>query len=227
MADKDTADVSSTSAREAAAKLDFPSLGRMAAPLVVSALIERTHGLKRLYLVVGRPGGGKSTLLRKLRETDPSCVHVDTDRFLDDTKPRLRELFGTDDLVGVANTRGEELKAAVSGIWMARCAETIRTAPGGCTLFLEVPYALSPDMALYRLLGGRVIHVGCSTAEHVRRIQGRGTPQHLEFLDRIPDWDGAVRVAEANKLSLTRVRTDGDASALEAAVAKLRSDLEA
>lgn len=225
MADDGLRDISSTAAREAAARLDFQALGRMLAPLAVSALLERTFGLANLFLVTGRPGGGKSTLLKRLAETEPGCVHVDTDRFLDDTKPMLRAKFGTDDLAAVAIARGEELKAEVGALWLARAADAVRNAPKGSDLFLEVPYALSADMGLYRLLGGKIVHVGCETSEHARRIRERGTPQHLPFIDRIPDWEGAARIAGEQRLSLLRVVTDGDERRLDASVAELLRDI--
>jgi pantetheine-phosphate adenylyltransferase len=229
MADRDLSRTSSSEARRLmneGAPGELDQIGRHVAPLVVTAMLEKGHMLRNAILVVGRPGGGKSTVCREAAKLDPSIVHIDTDRFLDDTKEMLRAHFKVADLATLALTRGDELKEMVGKIWMERLWKALCALPLNAHALIEVPYAMKPGMDLYRTLGGKVLYVGCTDeAEHARRIEGRGTPQHVQLIKSIPDWDQSLAIANERRLSIRRCLTDGPDSDPATLARGLRAEL--
>lgn len=99
LADGQFADVSSSAARRAAEELDFEKLKDLAAPLVVSALLEKTLKITNLFLVVGPPGSGKSTILKMLSRNNPAVVAINTDEFSHQLKSTVERIFGEKDLI--------------------------------------------------------------------------------------------------------------------------------
>jgi pantetheine-phosphate adenylyltransferase len=68
LSDDEHKKISSTKARMAAQNLRLEELSAYVSPLVISALLEKTLDMKNIFMVVGRPGSGKSTFLRMLAE---------------------------------------------------------------------------------------------------------------------------------------------------------------
>lgn len=203
------AKTSSTHARELAEALELQQLPEHVSPLAISALLEKALGLNHLFMVVGRPGSGKSTFLKLLAEANERNVHINTDNFNQELRPYLRQHFGTDDLIKVALERPAELRQAVGGPWVELLKQALRTAPQQANVFLEIPYGLQPDKSLFRLVGGKVAYVGCEQAEtNHARVLGRGTPELSTFVEAIPDWQQTLDIGKAHRLQLTRISTD-------------------
>jgi len=212
--------ISSSMARDAASRLDFEELAGYVSPLVVSKLLERVLGIHRLFIVVGRPGCGKSTFLRALVEKSRNNVWVNTDDFNHRLRPLLVSAFGQSDLVEIALTREEELKKVIAKSWMGLLAESLRSQPKGSNVFVEVPFGMQLDKMMFRFLGGQIIHVGCDKKESTSRVVARGTPQHLAFMDRIPDLAKTKEMAKEYRLSVFSIVTNGSLAALNDRVDK-------
>ena len=225
--DEAVRDVSSTRTRQAARNLDWDGIGRCVAPLAASALLEKTLGLTNLCLVVGPPGGGKSTFMRRLAALDPANVHVDTDRFLDELKPEIFRRFAGEDHCRVALDREAELLAFVAPLWLAKLRAAVAAAPAGANLFIEAAYALQADKELFRKVGGKIVYVDCGgKGENCRRIRGRGTPQHLPFVERIPGWERTREIAAEHRLLVERVDTSGGEAGLDRLAAEFHARLK-
>lgn len=204
--------VSSSAARQAAEELDWQTLAKNCSPLAVSALLEKVHGFEHLFLVVGRPGSGKSTFVKSLVESDERNIRIDTDDFNHRLRPELERLFGTSDLATIALHDEESLKAAIAKPWFAMLTEAVKSVPAESRVFVEVPYGLQADKQMFRYLGGKVIYVGCDEKENYERVAARGTIQLQEFVKRIPGWEETLAIAEENRLFLCRIKTDGEIS---------------
>lgn len=217
---------SSTKVRELASNLELRALAEHVAPLVISALLEKVLELKNVFMVVGRPGSGKSTFLRMLAGLSTENIHVNTDEYGEKLKPLLRECFGEDDLIRLALEEPEKLRDAIGGAWVEMLKESLRQTPKGSNLFLEIPYGLQPDKSLFRLVGGKVIYVGCdSTEENHRRVLARGTPELAAFIEPIPGWQDTLEICIKHRLQITRVTTDYGLDEQAAIARKLNQDI--
>lgn len=225
--DQEFADVSSSKVRAAAGKLQFEQLGRMVAPLVTSALLEKVLKLKNLFLVVGRPGSGKSTFLKMLQRQNPFNIHVNTDDFNDGFKPLLKEHFQTDDLQQLALERDEEVKALLKRPWLEKLHQELVKLPEQSNVFVEIAYGLQSNKHSYRYVGGKVLYFGCdSEQQNFMRVSQRGNPEHLPFIKLIPDWEQSQKVAEENNLKLWSINTDGSLEQLAETARRFNQVLE-
>ena len=59
-------DISSSKARKSAETLNLNDLSKCVSPLVMTAMLKKVLKIKDIYLFVGPPGGGKSTILKEL-----------------------------------------------------------------------------------------------------------------------------------------------------------------
>jgi len=207
--DCDLNTISSSAARQKAQELDLESLSKIVAPLVVTKLLEKALGLKNLFLVVGKPGSGKSTFLNFAIENSSDLFHINTDGFNQQLKPLLHKTFPGQDLTEVAKNDLESLKKAIGKEWLALLQESLRQLNhcGKKHVFVEVPYALAPEYKLYRLLGGKIIYFGCEETDNKQRVLGRRTPEHLDFIQIIPGKEVSTEIASTEKLQISFIDT--------------------
>lgn len=227
--EKEFGGVSSSAARTAAEKLDLSSLSRLVAPLVVSALLERVLKIKNIWLVVGLPGSGKSTMLKRLSELDRKNRHINTDEFNHALRPYLKKIFGEEDLFSLALKNEEKLQAAIKDKWLKMLISALKKAEGKNNVFVEAAYGLKTDKRLYRFVGGKVLFVGCpSISENFCRLSNRGTPHLSPFLKSIPGWEKSVKIAKRENLRLVRIESGKTLEELESNVQKFskKSNLE-
>jgi len=219
-------DISSSKARAAAEKIDFEEMSRCVSPLVVTSLLERTLGIKNLFMVVGRPGSGKSTFLRSLTELDPTNVWVNTDDFSHQLKHLLVEKFGENDLVKLALEKEAELLEAISNPWKNLLRDSLKKLPKGCNAFVEVPFGMQLSKRMFRFLGGKVLCLSCGRKLAERRIEERGTPHVKPFLESIPNLAETKRMVKQHKLLLCSVQTNFSLSSTRKTARKFNSWLK-
>jgi pantetheine-phosphate adenylyltransferase len=225
--DQEFADVSSSKVRVAASKLQLEELGRMVSPLVISSLLKKVLDQKNIFLVVGRPGGGKSTFLKILNQKNPRNIHLNTDDFLAELKPLLRAHFQTDDLVTLALERDEEVKQVLKKPWLEKLQQALVQMPPDSNVFVEIPYGLQENKHSYRFIGGKVLYIGCKNQkQNQARVLKRGTPEHQPFINLIPDWEESQNVAKKNNLELWLINTDGSLEQLAETACRFNQVLE-
>jgi len=208
--------VSSSRVRQDALNLNLRSLSRQVSPLVISALLEKVLEAKNVFLVVGRPGGGKSTLLRLLGESNPNNYWLNTDDFNRQLKPLLAAHFGESDLINVALHHEAEMKKVIAEPWLKLLSTSLRQAPRAANIFIEIAYGLQADKSMFRFIGGKIIYVGCEDeAKNQERIEKRGTPQLASFIQKIPDRDATQLIADKYQLSVSYVNTDCSLTSLK------------
>lgn len=209
VASEEHRDISSSKIRDLAQNLELNQLAKYVAPLVISALLEQVLEAENIFVVVGRPGSGKSTFLKILEQAKPNCVHINTDIFSESFKPILEQVFAGEDLVKVALNKPDELKAVIGHKWLELIKENLRQVPKGKNLFIEVAYGLMPDKNIFNYLGGKIIYLGCSNEEKGKqRIIDRGTPHLVDFFQQIPGLEESRAICLKHQLTLIALETD-------------------
>ncbi|MFA5986650.1 MAG: adenylyltransferase/cytidyltransferase family protein [Parcubacteria group bacterium] len=212
LAEKEFAGISASRARKSTTECDFYDLASCVSPAIVTLLLEKSLGIKNLFMVVGRPGSGKSTFLTMLTGIDPINIHINTDLFSALIKPLIIAKFGDKtDLVDLAITHDAELTAFVAPQWFQFLKKALQKVPKGTNVFLEISYGLKPGKELYRYIGHKVLYVVCEDEmENRRRITERGTDRHMRFITEIPDLAQSIDIAHKNRLELHVINSDGN-----------------
>jgi pantetheine-phosphate adenylyltransferase len=219
LAEEEFKEISSSSARESAKKLKLEKLSKLVSPLVQSRLLEKVLEIENLFMVVGRPGSGKSTFLGKLCECFSDSEHINTDFFADELKPMLNNFFPGENLIQVAKYKEDQLKKVLARPWMEILKRELHNVRGKRNVFVEIPYGLQSDKSMFRFLGGKVIYFGCKNKiQNSTRVISRGTPEHLDFIDVIPGKKESKAIAKKHRLSLICIDTSGTIEELHALV---------
>jgi pantetheine-phosphate adenylyltransferase len=222
----DLENVSSTEARNAAGRLDLEKLSRLVSPLVVSALLEKTFGWKNIYLVVGRPGSGKSTVLSRLQNLAAGNVHLNTDLFNQQLRSVLEKKFPSADLIKVAMNNEKKMLEVLKKPWLALLNKSLRQVPAGSNVFVEIAYGLDPAKSMFRFVGGKVLCFHCGERENFQRNRRRSTPELAPFVKKIPGAGASVAIARKNRLQLCLVDTGNPLSLSHQAICRLNNFLK-
>jgi len=201
--------ISSSKVRQEVTGLKLKNLSRQVSPLVISALLEKVLRAKNIFLVAGRPGSGKSTLLKMLGLINPDNYWVNTDNFNQQLKPLLIEKFGEEDLIKAALKDEEKMKKVIAKPWLELLIDSLKGAPVGSNIFIEIAYGLQADKLMFRFVGGKIIYIGCNDEkQNLERVISRSTPQLSEFIQRIPDRGQTTKIAKKYRLSVSYINTD-------------------
>jgi pantetheine-phosphate adenylyltransferase len=217
MCEKEYECVSSSATREAAQNLELEKLHRFVNPRIVGKLLEKVLEAKNVFMVVGKPGCGKSTFLKTLEKIDANNLHINTDEFSEAIKPTIFKHFGGGaNLVTLAVEKDEELSGLIAKEWFRMLKERLRAVPNGSNVFVEIPYGLRPGKEMFRFIGNKLIYIGCEDRKANRkRIIGRGTPEHIPFAKCIPGRNETRKIARRNRLRLAEIDTNCSLEELE------------
>lgn len=203
--------ISASRARALAEHSSLLELSQVVSPMTVTALLEHTLNIRNLFLVVGRPGAGKSTILEEICRQDSESRWINTDSYSDTLAPMAAEHFAGEDIVLLAIERPGELSALIGEQWLSLLARDLDAVRSARNVFVEVAYGLAADKRIYRFVGGKVLHLSCSDPdEQRRRILDRQTPELMPFFDIIPDLAESRQIAKQEKLTITELETDAD-----------------
>jgi len=201
--------ISSSRVRQEVEQLKLDQLSQQVSPLVISALLEKVLKIKNIFLVVGQPGSGKSTLLKKLTEIDSRNYHINTDDFNHQLKDLLKKDLSESDLIKMAIEEEAKIKRIIARPWFELLTQSLKSAPAGSNVFVEVPYGLQTDKAMWRFVGGKIIYVGCEDeAINLNRINARGTPQLAAFIKKIPNRLETKKIVKKHRLNASYINTN-------------------
>lgn len=217
--------VSSSRARAMAKNLEIESLHWFVSPFVISALLEKALKIKNLYLVVGKPGTGKSTFLSMLEEANQENVWINSDLITHSLKEKMKKEFPGRNLIEVARTQEKEILEVIGRPWLESLKRELKKASGKKNVFVEIPYGLEENKQLFRFIGGKVIYIGCHEQENRQRIIDRGTPELMPFVNKIPGESESRQIAEKYKLSMICIDTGGPIKDLQMKAKKFLSRL--
>jgi len=202
-------DISSSNVRLMATDLDLRKLGQCVSPLVISALLEKTLAAKNIFLVVGKPGAGKSTILKRLSRMDKNNYWINTDNFNQKLKPLLKEKFKEEDLIKIALKDGKKMKRIIGPAWTELLKQALLAARPEANIFVEIAYGLQKDKLMFRFVGGKIIYIGCDKeANNFARVIERGTPQLAAFIEKIPGQKDTENLAKKYGLAVSYINTD-------------------
>lgn len=177
-------------------------------PAEITKFLECELNIKNIFMVVGKPGSGKSTFLKIIKEIDSNVYGIDTDAYSKELRPLFEQQFGNADFIDIAINRPAELIETIATKWLEMAAASLAQAPVNANVFVEVPYGLRPEFEMFRYFGAKVIYIGNENPEqNEARIRARGNPQTMRFLEVIPGKNETAAIAAKKGLQVTYIDT--------------------
>lgn len=192
--------ISSTSVRKMAQKLDFFGLSQSVSPFVISKVIEKALKIDNLYIVAGKPGTGKTTILGLLSQNNPKIIHINTDKFSQKLRNIIKKEFPMEDPLKTTLKNGQKVAQILKKPWLKMIEKQLHTVSPNSTVFLEVPYGMNEDNQIFLYLGAKIIFFDCTDAKIRKRIKDRGTWQIAQFLKKFPEKKEVEKIAKKHKL---------------------------
>ncbi len=208
---------SSSLVRKKVEEFDFVALKELVAPKIITELMQKVKNSKNFYLVVGPPGGGKSTFLKLLHSYNPRVVSILTDEINHQLKSLLWEHFEGQDLEDLVLNNEEELKKFIKKPWFDLLAQAVNSVPDEAHIFVEVAYGMQTDKELWKYLGAKILYVGPVDDYSMlqARVIDRGTPHLVTFIDRIPHFQQTKQLCDQHGLWLDFVNSEGTLAQFE------------
>lgn len=188
--------ISSTMLRRAVTKHDFKNLRALsktgACPRVMYALWKKVYNIKNLFLVVGRAGSGKTTLLKEMVKLSDKYRVIYTDHFNQELKPILQKKFSGQDLIQLVIKDRKAIVKELEDLWGQKLLEELDKSQPGETVFVECAFGIEEDTPMFEWLTDRIVYVLSDYNE--KRLQERGTPQHIPMLGTVSSLQQVIRI---------------------------------
>lgn len=219
--DKHFSEISSSKVRQMTENLQIQDLHRY------SKLLEKVLDLQNIFMVCGQPGSGKSTFCQHLVELDNDNQYINTDLFNKQLAYLLELNFPGQDLLELALNNEEELLKVLKEPWMELLRSSLLKAKGAKNLFVEIPFGLQEHKQMFRFVGGKVIYLYCQNKqENKKRLKNRKTPEHLTFIERIPNLTETKKLAQKHLLQLTCIDSGNSVEELKQKAQDFLKELE-
>lgn len=200
--------VSSSMIRTFCETSQFHELHKYVSPFVISKLLQHYFNIKKIFLCVGRPASGKTSILQKYVQTHQKSGYVNSDIFNKTLRPILLQKFNEADIIKIALENDSELTRLIAKDWLRLLYQEIEKYRGCDTLFIEVAYGLQDNKKTFNYVGGRVIQFYCSESENYKRNKDRLTPELQGFINKIPDILEGRIISNQHNLKFDVVNTD-------------------
>jgi dephospho-CoA kinase len=207
ISDQEYKNISSTKVRKLALDMELEKLYKFVSPLIISNLLEKVLKIKNIFMVVGRPGSGKTTFLNYLNQIDQNNTVINTDEFNKRLKGQLENHFKEKDLIKCALNNEEELKRIIKKPWISLLKESLNKSTKNSNIFVEIAYGLQADKQMFNFVGGKIIYFDCDKKNKQRNIL-RKTPELIPFIKKIPNQKQTKIIAQNNILNLTTINTN-------------------
>lgn len=214
-APKSKCNISSSRARKMAENLELEKLHHLVSPLIITALLKKVLNTKNIFMVVAKPGSGKSTFLKTLSELDSKNIFINTDSFNHQLRSFVNKKTKGRDLIEMAIKDDKELKRIIKTPWFNLLRESLISTPKDCNVFIEIPYGMQKDKRMYRFIGGQIIYVDCDDNKLIARVINRGTPELIPFIQKIPGLTETKKICQMENLRLTIVNANSTLADLE------------
>lgn len=225
--DAEYAHISSSIVRKLALDLDLLNLSKYVSPYIMTNLIEKVLNIKNIYLVVGKPGSGKSTFLDMLSDINSENGIIKTDKWSDEFKPLIAKEFGTDNLIQLVLRHEKEVSRFLSDKWFSNLKSELIKEKNKKNIFVEAAYGLSPNKSLFRFLGRKIIYIGCeSESENIDRNVARDTPELIPFIEKIPGKEESEKIVRDEGLTLITINTSCTLEELKFKAEQLNAEIQ-
>lgn len=153
--------------------------------LIATSLLENKFALQNLVMITGKPGSGKSTILKKLCTEQKTWTTINTDLISRDCNP-------------VVLNRSEFVTQWLEKLYKSIAHKAYR---GYQNMFIEIPYGLNEDRQLYKYVGGKVINISTGDDEiNKKRLKEADRAEHSELLKFFPTQQEIDMIALSNGL---------------------------
>ncbi|PIR94195.1 hypothetical protein COT97_02595 [Candidatus Falkowbacteria bacterium CG10_big_fil_rev_8_21_14_0_10_39_11] len=199
--------ISSSAIRKSVTECNLMGLKDKVTPKVVTYLLEKVLKAK-LYIVVGRPASGKSTICNRLEKMFEIGV-IKIDDVAKEFRHELVAHFGTEDLFDLMEDHEDEFTSILGPRIIERLEYMLREMTGKHEVILvECAYAMKYSYS--KFLGEQIVYVACTEETARRRNKGRGTPYLTKFNKDIPDEGEMRQLASEDRLTLIVFENDED-----------------
>jgi pantetheine-phosphate adenylyltransferase len=198
--------ISSSRVRAKTSNFDFHDIYLDVSYGVITELWKKVLNIENIYMVVGRPGSGKTTVLTQLSQKHKNEIHyINTDNYNEVLKPKLRQYFQCEDLFEIAKKREDELIQVISKSWLDMLFNDLSTITKKIVL-VEIAYGMQQHKNMFRFLGANVIQFWCQNND--LRNTNRNTDHLKFFIDKIPDYQQTEKICKENMLNLYNINTN-------------------